>query len=305
MHKRILIIADIEGSTGCANYESSSFNTGAWYDACIEMSLDINAVATRLFERGAEKIYVKDFHRTGFNLLPELIDKRAHIIHGYKKGPVPGIGKVYDTEAVMFIGMHASSGSGGFLAHTLTSRYSRIFVNGRRISELQVFASSLYKYSLKPVFFSGCPAACGEAAEDVPGINIFSIVKDETGYIDKIKCREKLALAAADSLSNDIVSSYIMHPPFKAELQMRDGASEAEKISGRWGLDCTGDRISFTAADFDDFYKKLISITYFTPLIEKIIPLALFLFNLYGRSGLYFVRFKRHREIKQLIEKQK
>lgn len=301
MHKKILIIADIEGSTGCADYEASSFNTSSWYNACIDMSLDINAVVLKLFEKGAEKIYIRDFHRTGYNLLPELIDGRAHVIHGYRQGPVPGIGDVYDTEAVMFIGMHASSGSGGFLAHTLTSKYSRIMVNGFRVSELQIFASSLYGLSLMPLFFSGCPAACMEAEESIKGINVYPVIKNESGYCDKIKTRDQLALAACKSLENRAVSPYLMSPPFATELSMRDGAETAEKKGRRWKLDFTGDTITFTASDFDDFYNKLIMITYFTPLLEKLTPAALFLFNLYGRIGLSIIRYRKRREIKELI----
>jgi len=302
MFKKLLIIADIEGSTGCADYEASSFNTSSWYDACIDMSLDINAVVLKLFEKGAEKIYIKDFHRTGYNLLPELIDERAKVIHGYMQGPVPGIGDVYDAEAVMFIGMHASSGSGGFLAHTLTSKYSRILVNGQRVSELQIFASSLYGYSLRPLFFSGCPAACREAEESINGIRVYSVIKNESGYCDKMKCRGELAAAAADSLDNKTVLPYLLPPPFSVELGMRDGIKSAEKKGRRWKLGFEGDTITFKASDFNDFYNRLIKITYFTPLLEKITPAALFLFNIYGRTGLSVVRYKKRNGIRQLLK---
>lgn len=302
MYKKILIIADIEGSTGCSSYEASSFNTGLWYDACIEMSLDVNAVVRRLFDNGAEKIYVKDFHRTGYNLLPELVDKRAQIIHGYKKGPVPGIGDVYDAEAVMFIGMHASSGSGAFLAHTLTSKYSGIFANGRRVSELQLFASSMFRFSLRPVFFSGCDIACSEALEDIPGIDVFPIIKDNTGFIKNENCREQLAGAAAESAANTSALPYMMESPFNVELRMRDGEKRAEKISRRWGLHSGGDRIFFTASGFDEFYDMLIRLTYFTPVTAVFPASALCLFNLYGRAGLSIVRFKRRSKIKKLLK---
>ncbi len=300
MYKKILIIADIEGSTGCGSYEASSFNTSSWYDACIEMSLDINAIVSELFKTGAEKVYVKDFHRTGYNLLPELIDDRADVIHGYKEGPVPGIGDVYDAEAVMFIGMHASSGSGGFLAHTLTSRYGGIFNNGLRVSELQIFASSLFKYSLKPLFFSGCPVACGEAEEQIHGINFFPIEKDNSGKTDIESCRMRLAIAASGSLVKSTASPYIMTSPFNVELQMRDGVKAAEKIAKIWNLQSSGHAVKFAASDFDDFYNRLIMITYFTPLAALAAPAALSLFNLYGRIGLSIVRFMRRDKIKKL-----
>ncbi len=305
MYKKILIIADIEGSTGCGSYEASSFNTSAWYDACIDMSLDINAVVTNLFNNGAEKIYVKDFHRTGYNLLSELIDKRARVIHGYNEGPVPGIGNVYDAEAVMFIGMHASSGSDGFLAHTFTSRYSGITADGLRVSELQIFASSLFVYSLIPVFFSGCPVACTEALEKVHGINVFPVLKDESGFIDKEKCRKELASAAGESLINNISAPYIMKPPFNIELRMRDGFKAAGIIAKRWSLQSSGSSVFFTASDFDDFYNRLIMITYFTPIIKLMIPAGLFLFNFYGRIGLSIVRFKRRGVIKKILRDKK
>ena len=100
---RILIIADIEGSSGCWSYRASSFLTSAWAQACVAMTLDVAAVVKGLFESGAENIRVKDFHRTAYNLLPELIDPRAEIIHGYRAVPVPGLGDPGNPEAVLFL----------------------------------------------------------------------------------------------------------------------------------------------------------------------------------------------------------
>ena len=96
-----------------------------------------------LFDCGVEQIRVKDFHRTGCNLLPELIDDRAEIIHGYRAGPVPGIGDPGQAEAIMFLGMHAASGTDGFLAHTLTSRILQLEMNGAPLPEIQLLAASI------------------------------------------------------------------------------------------------------------------------------------------------------------------
>jgi D-amino peptidase len=79
-YKRILIIADIEGSSGCWDYLASSFVTREWSRACVAMTRDVNTVVAALFDSGVKHIRVKDFHRTGFNLLPELMDPRAEII---------------------------------------------------------------------------------------------------------------------------------------------------------------------------------------------------------------------------------
>jgi len=299
MFKKILIIADIEGSSGCMSYGASSFNTEEWYDACIDMSLDVRRVTDSLFDAGAEQVVIKDFHRTGYNLLPELMNRRARLVSGYRNSPVPGIGPVYGSEAVMFTGMHASSGSGGFLAHTLTSRHAYILADSKPVSELQIFASSLYRLGVRPVFFSGCPEACREAAEAVPGITLYPVDKSSS-LDDKDTWRKGLAASAAESLFNPSANPYLMKTPCDVELKVRDGSAVAEKISRRWNLRREGDRLFFNAGSFDDFYKMLIRISYLTPVTEKLLPAALPLFNLFGRSGLSIVRRKRRGEIIRL-----
>jgi D-aminopeptidase len=301
MYKKILIIADIEGSSGCMSYTASSFNTEEWYDACLDMSLDVRSVTDALFNAGAAQVVIKDFHRTGYNLLPELMNRRARLVSGYRNSPVPGIGQVYGCDAVMFTGMHSSSGSGGFLAHTLTSRHGHIMADGKPVSELQIFASSLYKHGIKPVFFSGCPEACREAAENIPGIGIYPVDKSSP-LEDKKEWRDGLASAAVLSLSNQKTVPYLLKTPCNVELNVRDGESAAEKISRRWKLDREGDILLFKADNFDDFYKILIRISYLTPVVEKILPVLLPIFNLFGRIGLSILRRKRSKEIVTLCK---
>ena len=127
--------------------------TKDWARACLEMTRDVQAVVQALFDSGVETIRIKDFHRTGYNLLPELIDSKSEIVHGYRTGPVPGIGEPGDVDAVMFLGMHAASGTDGFLAHTLTSRVALLEVNGEPLPEIQLFASSLAPWGLNRSFF--------------------------------------------------------------------------------------------------------------------------------------------------------
>ena len=187
----VLIIADIEGSSGCWSYRASAFKTNEWVEACVEMTRDVAAVVRALFDNGVHRVIVKDFHRTGFNLLPEMIDSRARVVQGYKIGPVPGIGDPGSAEAVLFLGMHAASGSNGFMAHTLTSRIRRLEVNGELLPEVYLFAGSLAPYGVRPIFFSGCPVACDQARTTIPGIHTYSI--------DKSVGRQEFAAAALAS----------------------------------------------------------------------------------------------------------
>jgi D-aminopeptidase len=291
LFRRILIITDIEGSSGCWSYRASSFMTKDWARACLEMTLDVQAVVQALFESGVETIRIKDFHRTGYNLLPELIDSRSEIVHGYRTGPVPGMGDPGDAEAVMFLGLHAASGTDGFLAHTLTSRVESLELNGEPLPEIQLFASSLAPWGLKPIFFSGCPEACTQAETRIPNISVFPIDKSVgQQQFDVATWRSGLQRAAVKALGNNLTASYELNGPMRVVVKMRTGSTAARKIAKRWGLDCREDQIVIDAADLHDVYMHLIRICYLTPALEKTLPLGLWIYNLWGKIGLAWVR---------------
>jgi D-amino peptidase len=287
----ILIIADLEGSSGCWSYNASAFLTDDWCRACLEMSRDVGSVVGALFDAGVKTIAIKDFHRTGYNLFPELIDSRATIISGYRRGPITGIGNPNDAQAVMFLGMHAASGSDGFLAHTLTSRIARLEVNHRLLSEIELFAASLAPWGIRPIFFSGCPVACKQAAAVIENINCFPIDKScGSENFDFGTWRSALAQAAVNSLSNRKTTPYIPVGPFDARVTMRDGEAEAARLARRWKFEQVGAQVRIHSASIHQLYLQLVRLCYLTPTIEKVLPLALAAFNLKGRIGIIRAR---------------
>ncbi|VBB47824.1 conserved hypothetical protein [uncultured Desulfatiglans sp.] len=287
--RRILIIADIEGSSRCSNRNAAAFLTREWALACRGMTLDVAAVVNALFHAGVEEIRVKDFHRTAWNLFPEEIPAKARVIRGYRPGPVPGIGDPGAAEAVMFLGMHAASGTDGFLAHTLTSRISSILVNGRLLSEVELFAAALAPYGVRPIFFSGCPVACRNAEEAVHGIQTFTFPKAAPPP-DVSAWRRGLAEAAVAALSNLRTSPFQPPGPVHAAVTLRDGPNAARKAALRWGFHFEGGRILLRAQEMNQLYLQLIRLCYLTPVIEKILPWALPAYNLWGRLGCLWAR---------------
>ncbi len=281
MFKQVLIIADIEGSSGCWDYGASSFLTPEWARACVAMTKDVGSVADALLRAGVETIRIKDFHRTGYNLLPEMINDDCQIIHGYRRGPVPGLGDPGRVQAVFFLGMHAASGTDGFLAHTLTSRIARLEVNERPLAEIELFAASLAPFEIRPVFFSGCPVACQQARNAVEHIYTYPIDKSTGGqHFNPESWRSGLALAAVEALSNEKTGLYRPVGPLHTAVTMRDGEDAARKIAARWNLKCIGDQIIFSAQNMQMLYLELIRICYLTPLVEKTLPFCLMAYNL-------------------------
>lgn len=289
--RNILIIADIEGSSQCPDYEASSFKTPGWPQACLGMTLDIKAVTDALFYAGAETITVKDFHRTGYNIMKEYLDPKVRLVSGYVNGPVPGLGDPGNADALMMTGMHAPSGSEGFLAHTMTSRISLLLVNGEHVSEAQLFSASLASRGLSPVFYSACPVGCHQAADKIKGLHTFPIEKSAPGNaFQPEEWRSQLARAAVASLQNTSAAPYRMEGPFEVAVTMRDGERVAAKLARRWKLSHREATLQFSCRSFEDLYHTLIRICYLTPLVEKIAPAGLPLYNLYGHLGLNWAR---------------
>jgi D-amino peptidase len=289
--KRVLIVADIEGSSGCWSYQASAFKTQAWVRACIEMTLDVQAVVKALFSCGVQEVIVKDFHRTGYNIIPENIDSRAKVISGYKMGPVPGIGNPGSAEAVIFLGLHAASGSEGFLSHTLTSKIQQLKVNENLLPEVALFSASLAPFGIRPVFFSGCPVACRQAQQFISGIHVHPI--DKSGNpenFDQTRWRRELALAASASIECSHSEVYDPRGPFNTAMTWRNGGRSAQKLARRWGFEHQGTQIFLTHNSFAALYQDLIRLCYLTPVVEKILPLALALSNLRGKVGLSWLR---------------
>ena len=299
-YTQILIITDLEGSSGCWNYKASAFLTDEWCQACLEMSRDVNGVVGALFDAGVKTITIKDFHRTGYNIFPELLDPRATLISGYRRGPIPGIGHPIAAEAVMFLGMHAASGSDGFLAHTMTSRIARLEVNRRLLTEIELFAASLAPWEIRPIFFSGCPVACKQAAAVVDNINCFPIDKSRgSARFDPGNWRSGLAQAAVKSLSNRKTIPYEPPGPFDARVTMRDGEAVAARLARRWKFERVGPQIRIQRDSIHQLYMELIRLCYLTPAIEKLLPLALAAFNLKGRIGIMRARRRLRRKLKR------
>jgi len=291
MLRHVLIIADIEGSSGCFSYEASAFMTPSWPTACLAMSRDVNTAVEALYVAGVQQVTIKDFHRTAYNLLPERIDPRARIISGYRWKPVPGIGDPGSAEGVVFLGMHAASGTNGFLAHTLSSQIKNLQVNGQPLPEVSLFAASLAPYGIRPIFFSGCPVACGQATAVIPGIHTHPIDKSAgPGVFDAATWRKGLGNATGSALIGPYPVPYEPRGPFEVVVTMRAGEPAARKLARQWQLDYQGADLFLRAGSMNQIYMQLIQLCYLTPLSARFLAPALWLNNLKGKCGLAWAR---------------
>jgi len=294
---KILILADIEGSTACLRREDARLFNDGWVRACVGLTLDLNAVCSGLLQAGATHIRIKDFHRTGYNIFKDLLIDGVELDQGYKSGPVIGIGDVSGCDLLMMVGLHAASGTPGFLPHTLTSKLAEIEVNDHPLCEAELFAASVAEYGLRPVFFSGCQEACNQAAWAIPGLIICEVEKP-LGE-PAVEIRKKLAAKAAEALMtfkrqpDQLPLPYRPAGPFDACITMRDGAAAAEKLRKTWNLQGSDDMIEFSALDMNALYWQLIKIAYLTPAICRSLEISLKAANLAGKIAHLWARRRR------------
>lgn len=275
------IVADLEGSTGAWTKAHTLLATPEWQEARVELTRDLNAAAGALFERGVKGVVVKDFHRTGYNLIPAHLDRRVKLVSGYYTGPVVGYGKLYGADFALFVGLHAAGGNEkGFLAHTLTSRIAEILVNGKRICESELFATVLSAFGVPLAFFSGCPAACQEVKERMNWVVTCAIPKDPLVYQDRNK-RGEFILQSREGLRKSIleiptvegIPLFAMKPPFDCRVIFQEEA-EARKMNA-WGFPREGRIIRFHAEKFLEMYENLLKIAYFPRLAYTLRHLAI------------------------------
>jgi len=284
----VLIIADIEGSTGCHNRQDSQLFNDGWVRACVELSRDIDQIGRQLLNSGVSRVRVKDFHRTGYNLFREIIDEGIEIDQGYQIGPIIGIGEARGFNCLLMTGMHAASGTDGFLPHTLTSKFAGIFVNGEPLTEAGLFAASVAPAGLVPTFFSGCETACRQAARAIKNIKTFMVNKPLAETPQSI--RENLAHAAVSSLSSFSEKLFIPEGPFNVVVKMRDGEKAAAKLRKTWKFPGESDELHFSSDNIHTLYWQLVRLAYLKPFYEKHLATAINIANMSGRLTQIWAR---------------
>jgi D-aminopeptidase len=158
---------------------------------------------------------------------------------------------------------------------------------------VSLFTALLAPYGIRPVFFSGCPDACRQAAAAIPGISTYSIDK-QTGPegFDAQAWRQGLAQGAVASLANHAVRPLDGNGPFDVEVFFRDGDAAARKAARRWRLEQCGDSVRFKIRDLPALFLSLSRICYLRPAWLPLLPLALPLYRLMGRAGLQWARHR-------------
>jgi D-amino peptidase len=176
--KSALILADIEGIIGVYDKKQCTPNTSEWQAARNLITADVNSAVKGLKEAGVSEIYVKDMHGTGFNLIPEKIEKGARCSQGHFWKPVPLLGKIPKVNYAVMIGWHAGPDQHeGFSPHIFHKAVRQVKINGSPVTEVELFSSVLGEYNIPVIFVSADHTALSRIKSNMPWIASLEIPK--------------------------------------------------------------------------------------------------------------------------------
>lgn len=146
MTTRVFISVDMEGVAGVATLDQIVRGGHGYARAQEMMTQEANAAIRGAFAGGADEVVVNDSHGTMDNLLHDRLDPRARLVFGAPRASCMVQGITREDTVAVFVGYHAAAGAHGVLAHTFSSGFTQLRVNGQPMSEAEVnglFAGSL------------------------------------------------------------------------------------------------------------------------------------------------------------------
>ncbi|MFF3286330.1 M55 family metallopeptidase [Streptomyces sp. NPDC003023] len=263
---KVLISVDMEGISGIVHAAETNPDRHDYARGRALMTAEANAVIAGVLDaEPTAVVLVADAHGTYRNLLPEELDRRAHLVRG-KPRPLGMLGGLDEnTDAVMLIGYHARAGGGpAVLAHTMSGEILDVRVGGRSMGEIGLNAAMAGESGVPVVLLSGDDTACAELSDLVPSAATVA-VKQALGQAAAVAlhpevARERLRRAAAEAITRrTTVPPLTVAGPVDVEVDLAgpytvDLATLVPGVSRAEG----GRTVAFTADAFSDAYRLVL-----------------------------------------------
>jgi D-amino peptidase len=195
---RVFISVDMEGIAGIATLDQIIRGGTGYPRAQALMTAEANAAIRGAFSAGATEVIVNDSHGTMDNLLHDALDPRARVLFGAPRPSCMVQGITRDDAVAIFVGYHAAAGADGVLAHTFSSNFTEVRVNGAPMSEAEVNALYAAHYGVPIGVVTGDDQICQVVQKAFPGVTA-------------VEVKKAVQFAAADSLQPSAACELIEH----------------------------------------------------------------------------------------------
>ena len=178
---RVFISVDMEGVAGVATFDQIIRGGTGYPRAQMLMTGEANAAIRGAFAAGASEVLVNDSHGTMDNLLHDQLDPRARLLFGAPRPSCMVQGLTRDDDVAIFLGYHAAAGADGVLAHTFSSNFTELRVNGLPMTEAEVNGLAAASLGVPVAVVTGDDQICQVARKAFPGVTAVE-VKKTVGY---------------------------------------------------------------------------------------------------------------------------
>jgi len=264
---RVLVYHDMEGLAGQDEPRSYRFVHRDYYARGQKMLVaDLNAVIAGLFDGGATVVHVVDAHGSGNpepDVLTAELDPRAKQVfrdapfHSYDDVVAPN---QYD--AVVAVGMHAKTGSGGFASHTYTIGIE-LRLNGQSITESELVAFSWGRVDVPMIMVTG-DDKLKQDLSTMPWLQ-YVVTKTATAADSAIlrpvdEVHAEMRSAAKQAVENRGQAKVMkLEGPITAALHAVPPAS-LRVLEGVPGINYRDNTVEFVAQDFKSAYRGLVAL---------------------------------------------
>ncbi|MET3803211.1 D-amino peptidase [Nakamurella sp. UYEF19] len=211
---RVYISVDMEGIAGIATLDQVTRGGHGYARAQQLMTAETNAAIIGAFDGGADAVTVNDSHGTMDNLLHEDLDPRARLVFGTPKVDCMCEGLSSDFDVAFFLGYHAPAGAPGVLAHSYSSTFGGVRLNGAPVSEAELNALQAAAVGVPIGLLTGDDLICDIARIRFSGVHTVA-VKTAHGFsaadsLSPTVAREAIRQAALDAVTSGT------YPPVEA-----------------------------------------------------------------------------------------
>lgn len=242
----VYISVDMEGIAGIATLDQTVRGGTGYARAQVLMTEETNAAIAGAFDAGATAVVVNDSHGSMDNLLQADLDPRARLVFGSPKMQCMAEGLTTEHDVALFIGYHAPAGGPGVLAHTFSSLFADVRLDGRTVSETDINTLYAATQSVPVGLVTGDDIICGLVDAASPTTETV-VVKTAHGWsatnsLPPTLAREKIregaqrAVRKADSLKpvelRDEWVLEIVHPT-TTSAELAEGVPGSRRTSDR------------------------------------------------------------------------
>ena len=271
---RVFISVDMEGVAGVATVDQIVRGGSGYPRAQVLMTEEANAAIRGAFAGGATEVLVNDSHGTMDNLLHDRLDARARVVFGAPRPSCMVQGITRDDDVAVFVGYHAAAGAEGVLAHTFSSNFTELRVNGAPMTEAEVNGLYAASYGVPVAVVTGDDQICTTATKAFTGVATAEVKKasgwSATDSMHPQTSRDLIERTVAAAVSG---TAELRPPPVPDELTLEVdfasllGADFAASVPR--SIRTSARTLRYEAADVDELIRAIMSCYYLAALAAQ------------------------------------